>query len=373
MYWWNLGNSNEMEMFVINEIRTNSSVILNYTEQQMHEDESKNKNNASESGFTMNDFLAIFFMIGLIVIYIPQYYKIYKNKSSYGFSPWFVFMGYCGAFLSWINGGIYYIDNWRECHGSVNCTQHLTGIFLIIFQWILFLIMYVMYVYYYKNIQVYEIASERSRLLSNNSDSSSDIINYQNLLEGPNPTEEIASAIINNETSLSPKQCCKKTAILFSNETKASILTYFILSQLIGAISIGITIGLVAQDNWAGENLHNTLEWSQFLSTITSLMFCLHYLPQIYKTISLGKVGSLSLVTLGIMCPGTFVWTYFLATQNSVVGNSPNSGSPSVWVPFLVVGVLQGVLLVVGSYCERQQRKIAQYLLDLEESCDIQA
>ena len=102
-------------------------------------------------------------------------------------------------------------------------------------------------------------------------------------------------------------------------------------------------------------------------------MFLIHYIPQIWETYKLKRAGSLSLITLSLMTPGSFFWTVFLATQSYLVPNSKGESNPLVWVPYLVVGIFQGILLIMGLYYERQTKKrigVYEVLIDDDQELD---
>lgn len=292
-----------------------------------------------------NNILTVVFIIGLAIIYFPQYYKIYKIQSSYGFSSWFIFLGYIGSFLAWINAIIYYVNNYKDCSGFIGCFQNLSGIILIIYQWFLFLIMYIMYIYYYD--------------ISNN-------IVVDNLLNSTNEFD--TDSVERNQTYTS------KLINLLKHKDKSSSIFYFILSQVASILCLTITLGFISINNWSGQNLEITQSWSKFLTIFTTITFCIHYLPQIYETIKLKKVGSLSLITLGIMCPGTFLWTYYLATQGDSgmkMMGGVQSNSPIVWVPFICVGLLQLLLLIIGIYYEHKRKRLFKHLVEIEKTFSI--
>ena len=70
-----------------------------------------------------NDLMAIGFLVGLIIIYIPQFYKITSKKTSIGFSGWFIFLGHTGSFLACLNALIFYINNYKVNDANPNYTM----------------------------------------------------------------------------------------------------------------------------------------------------------------------------------------------------------------------------------------------------------
>ena len=75
----------------------------------------------------------------------------------------------------------------------------------------------------------------------------------------------------------------------------------------------------------------------------------IQYLPQIYTTWRLQKVGSLSIPMMCIQTPGSFVWVASLAGRLGWEGWS-------TWGIFLVTGCLQGCLLIMAISFEIRER-----------------
>lgn len=91
-------------------------------------------------------------------------------------------------------------------------------------------------------------------------------------------------------------------------------------------------------------------DWANFLGIFSTVLATIQYLPQIYTTFKLKRVGSLSIPMMCIQTPGSFVWAASLAAR---LGKS----GWSVWGLYMVTGCLQGTLLFMGSYFEIMHRK----------------
>ena len=306
-----------------------------------------------------NDVLALVFFVGLTIVYVPQYYKIIKMTSSKGFSPWFLFLGYSASFLSCVNSIIYYLKSLLDCSRGWDCMEKSYGFTLLCLQWLLFLIFYVLFLVYFDNTPE-----------PNN--------NNNNISLTDSSVPAISTSVSNNVSRKSRWiQCFKKT---FVATTKGTVLIHFLIAQIVGLTALIFTLVLLHDNDW-NSNTSNDMNQnnvvvelrtgSKVMEVGTMIMFCLHYVPQILETIYLKNVGSLSLVTLGILCPGTFLWTYFLATQNSITGNGDKSDDLSIWLPYLATGILQLILLIIGIYYEirdRRMKKSRQYLLLLDNN-----
>lgn len=267
-----------------------------------------------------NLLFTIGFAFGLLVIYIPQFWKIISMKTSFGFNQLFMFMGHTASFFSCLNSLIFYINNWWSCHGSLNCTESFFGFGLIVFQWLLFWVFYVLYILYH-----------------------------------PRDRHDIVG-----------KGC----------KTRKMAFAFFIISHIMILIGLVVTLVLLGTAKWHESDQNSRLMvWSGLLELVILFMFLGHYLPQLYETYQLKRVGSLSLVTLGMMCPGTFLWTIYLALQPNLANNGQDDSHQEtigmfksqimIWFPYLIVGIMQLVLLVIGIYYERRRKKLSKYYMVL--------
>lgn len=93
--------------------------------------------------------------------------------------------------------------------------------------------------------------------------------------------------------------------------------------------------------------------WANMLGIFGALLASIQYLPQLWTTWSLGHVGSLSIVTLCIQAPGSFVFATSLAIR---LGRS----GWSAWAVYVVGGCLQACLLLMAATFEFRQRREAQ-------------
>ena len=90
--------------------------------------------------------------------------------------------------------------------------------------------------------------------------------------------------------------------------------------------------------------------WAHFLGILGTCLAAIQFLPQIWTTWKLQEVGSLSIPMMCIQTPGSFVWVGSLAARFGWEGWS-------TWGIYLVTGVLQGCLLVMGITFELKARR----------------
>jgi len=85
--------------------------------------------------------------------------------------------------------------------------------------------------------------------------------------------------------------------------------------------------------------------WANFLGVLSAILASIQYLPQIYTTLQLRCVGSLSIPMMCIQTPGSLVWAASLAAREGAQGWS-------IWGVLVVTACLQGTLLVMAIYFE---------------------
>ena len=81
--------------------------------------------------------------------------------------------------------------------------------------------------------------------------------------------------------------------------------------------------------------------WANFLGIFGTILAAIQFLPQIWTTWRLQEVGSLSIPSMCIQTPGSFVWVGSLAARLGWEGWS-------TWGIYLCTGILQGILLTMS-------------------------
>ena len=90
--------------------------------------------------------------------------------------------------------------------------------------------------------------------------------------------------------------------------------------------------------------------WAKFLGIQGTGLAAIQFLPQIWTTWKLQAVESLSIPMMCIQTPGSFVWVGNLAANLGWEGWS-------TWGIYLVTGLLQGCLLIMGITFEFRARR----------------
>jgi hypothetical protein len=96
--------------------------------------------------------------------------------------------------------------------------------------------------------------------------------------------------------------------------------------------------------------------WATLLGLGAALLACIQYLPQLYTTWRLQHVMSLSIPMMCIQTPGSFVFAASLAMRLGPQGWS-------AWGVYIITGLLQGCLLMMGLKFEirdmRERKRLA--------------
>ncbi|KAH7355134.1 hypothetical protein BKA65DRAFT_605116 [Rhexocercosporidium sp. MPI-PUGE-AT-0058] len=238
--------------------------------------------------------LSIFILLGILVSYLPQHYRIISRGTSEGISPYFILLGTTSGTCAFAN--ILVLPASRAdvaCCKTVStfeCAAGLLGIAQVGVQWFCFSVILLLFLVFFP----------RGPTLPNNDDE---------------------------------KQYTWRTAV-----------TVAFLCLLHGLLVIIVSAALIIS------RPHHLGKWANTLGITATILAGIQYLPQIWMTWQLGHVGSLSIPMMLIQTPGSFVWSASLAARLGVEGWS-------TWGVFLVTGCLQGCLLVMGISFEVKARR----------------
>lgn len=81
--------------------------------------------------------------------------------------------------------------------------------------------------------------------------------------------------------------------------------------------------------------------------TLAFIFLCVQSVPQIITTLRMRQLGSLSIPTMCMQVPGYLIWAAALRVRHPEI----------VWVPVLVAGAVQDVLLMLSVYFELERRR----------------
>ncbi|KAL4928388.1 PQ-loop repeat-containing protein [Aspergillus undulatus] len=239
-----------------------------------------------------NFILSILIVLGILVSYLPQLYRIATLKSSFGISPYFVLLGTTSGTFALAN-----MVSQRQSLQDVACCKDVSG--LACFAGLL---------------GVLQVATQ---LLSFFAILTLFVIFFPRELSTPPP--------------LSPTQQ--------EGPTHRTALVVAAICIAHAAIMLIVTLAV-------GFKQPSSLQaWSNFCGVTAAILASIQYFPQIYTTLMLHCVGSLSIPMMCIQTPGAFVWAGSLAARLGSKGWS-------TWGILIVTACLQGTLLVLSVFFE---------------------
>lgn len=147
------------------------------------------------------------------------------------------------------------------------------------------------------------------------------------------PTYDVTESVA---TLASTAPTRRRDAVIVGGCTLISLMVVFITS-----------VALVAA--WP----HRTQNWANILGAIAGVLAAIQYVPQIYYTYMLGDLKSLSLFTIFMQAPGSFLFALSLYLRVGADGWS-------TWLVYIVTGALQGVLFALGVYFLVKKRQEAR-------------
>jgi len=237
---------------------------------------------------------ACFLIVGTIVSYIPQYFAIFKVKSSEGLSVFMIAISMLSGFLICINSGILKWSNVICCrdlsfgsclNNNLATEQLLSGLVCIIVLYLLFLLFY-----------------------------------------RTEPT---------NTTSRHERMKGKQRSLII-----------FIVIIIVG-LSLSILGGILYyQLQFSSKFLQ---AYAQTVGIASGACMVVQYTPQIYTTIKLQSAGSLSIAMLAMQMPGALLVVVFQGFLNEA--------SWTTWVPYVFQAIQQLILIIICTIYWNKERK----------------
>ncbi|KDE07991.1 hypothetical protein MVLG_01695 [Microbotryum lychnidis-dioicae p1A1 Lamole] len=324
--------------------------------------------------------LSTLIIVGLIASYLPQHYRIIHNKTSDGFSPFFLLLGSTSSASSLLN---IVTLQW----GQVACCQYLSagqcfesilGIGQVFFQWFCFLLIFILYLIYFPRSQKYirTVPLESNAIPAERPWSDHLIPSFmrtstpRDLIRSRSRSSSMSSRSAASTNSsfdprsmLLPGQVAKSSIILAPEYRRA--VSLFALTMLHLALTLLTTVILLvtlpkaphegSPPAFPGEGREHPSEravriWATTLGLMAVVLGCGQYLPQLVLTAQKQLVGSLSIPMMWLQTPGSFVFVYTLAVRPGV--------NWSGWATYLITGILQGALLVLCLCWKARQNRL---------------
>ncbi|TQW00800.1 hypothetical protein V2A60_001841 [Cordyceps javanica] len=240
--------------------------------------------------------ISILILLGLLVSYLPQHYRIISRGTAEGISPYFVLLGSTSATAGFAN--ILTVPPSRaamtcckEIEG-LECAASMLGIVQLGGQWLCFSLIVVLFLMFFR----YEDAAV--------------------------PQDELAGE--------SPKW-----------QTAATVGLLAFLHGLITVIITGVfAIAMPQHLNF----------WAHLLGVLAAVLAAVQYVPQIWTTYHLKHAGSLSIPMMCIQTPGGLLFAASLYMRLGAEGWS-------TWAIYLLTAAMQGSVLFMCVYYELARRR----------------
>ncbi|KAK7417345.1 hypothetical protein QQX98_004622 [Neonectria punicea] len=240
--------------------------------------------------------ISIILLLGILVSYLPQHYRIISRGTSEGISPYFVLLGTTSATAGFAN--ILTVPPSRVAIGcckelgAFECTAGLLGVLQLGAQWVCFSLILVLFLIFFR----YRQATV--------------------------PPEELRGDAPRWQTAVLVGLLC--------------VLHGLIVIIITGVFFIAVPDHLVF--------------WANFLGIMATTLAAIQYMPQILMTYRLKHVGSLSIPMMCIQTPGGFLFAASLFARLGWAGWS-------TWVIYLITATMQGSVLAMGIYYELASRR----------------
>ncbi|KAF3767613.1 hypothetical protein M406DRAFT_253504 [Cryphonectria parasitica EP155] len=243
-----------------------------------------------DPGF-VNLVVSVIIVIGMLISYMPQHYRIISRGTSEGISPYFVLLGTTSATAGFTN--ILTLPKSIQDAGccqeleTFECVAGVLGIVQLGVQWACFAFIFILFLVFFR----YATA---------------------NIAE-----EELEDA---------EEEPRWQTAVMVATV----VLVHILLTVIISAVIVLIY----------PSHLNS---WAIFNGVLAAGLAAVQYIPQIAMTYHLKHVGSLSIPMMCIQTPGGLLFAASLAVRLGWAGWS-------TWGIFLLTAIMQGILLFMALY-----------------------
>lgn len=240
--------------------------------------------------------VSIFILLGILVSYLPQHYRIISRRSSEGISPYFVLLGTTSGTCAFAN--ILTLPTSRAdlaCCSELSgfeCLAGLLGIAQVGIQWSCFAVILLLFLLFFPR----------------------------------------ATPLTTPKPSSPSSQPSYRTALFIA----VTCVLHAVITLIVSALILYLAP-------------HHLQAWANALGIVATVLAAVQYIPQFFTTWRLQTAASLSIPMMCIQTPGSFVWAASLAKRLGPAGWS-------LWGIFLVTGCLQGGVLGMCIYFELRER-----------------
>ncbi|KAJ3225948.1 hypothetical protein HK099_005881 [Clydaea vesicula] len=275
--------------------------------------------------------LGIFLSCGMLLSYIPQFYKIIYKKTSEGLSVYFILLGNLGSISVVSNVLILQFPVFHCCSKNwpaITCAENVMGITQVAIQLCcLFLLTSLYFIYFPEHLKF-----EFSGPIHQSEDDTQNVSSF--------PAH---SHIIEYRAS---------------RQWRRSIMVGFSIIAFTFLAAVTVTRSLILESLNPnipnGERSQGAIAIASVFGISATFLAIVQFVPQIITTFLARRVGALSIPTMLIQCPGSFVFVYSIYIQ-------PGTNFTS-YISYLASGTLQAVLLIIAIIWHFNQTHEAEYL-----------
>jgi len=229
----------------------------------------------------------------LVLSYVPQIMKLIKTKNSYGISSYAQMLSFTAQTLTLFNIFLLQQKLISCCllgmYSIPNCMGYLIGFIQVFLQWCCITTIVFLFIRYF-----------------------------------PSPINQEYTAI-----DMQGEILIREWRIIIR-------VVYALVVMLVVIVSLSLIAVFM---DWDEESITYLAGVYGVIATVFSLI---QFLPQIKKTYTNKSVGALSIPSMLIQCPGSFVIVLFLAIQPGT--------NWTTWITYFAGGTLQGMLLLLCIY-----------------------
>ncbi|KAF8125909.1 hypothetical protein K438DRAFT_984051 [Mycena galopus ATCC 62051] len=263
--------------------------------------------------------LTLCLCIGLVLSYLPQHFRIIRQNTSEGLSPWFLLLGSTSSAAGFLNLVTVQHTQIRCCRvvSLAQCVESTAGIVQVGLQWAMFTFIFVLYMLYFPAHLKFESASELHVGRSGKPRARSELWSLSIVLANITVVHFLISAL------------CTLFVVLSSPSPihpPSSPSPYPDPS-------------FPDPDTDPSELPIALARWALFLGVSSAILAAIQYLPQISYTWRSRLVGALSVPMMCIQSPGAVAMVLSIALR-------PGTNWTS-WITYAVAGLMQFTLLSI--------------------------
>lgn len=249
-----------------------------------------------------NLVISLIIAVGIVGSYLPQHLRIYRRRSSDGLSPFFLLLGVTSCTNSLINIAVLQWNVLRCCSQLTLgvCAANSLGVLQLLLQWVMFTTTLVLFLIYFPRPKYFPQNGSRTPIARH----------------------------VPRHTSLS-----WNISLGVSIIAGVHLLVFMLVS-----------LSFLRRQ----AKRETAITWANWVGGSAMLLSGLQYVPQIITTLRRGTIGSLSMTTLALQAPGSFVFAYSIAQRPGVRWSS--------WVLFVVTGCLQAILVGICASFQLRER-----------------